>query len=104
MLTNPTPITTEPVPAKVYDKLHLYSLSAIHPTTDSGSMTVELLPATADGELATGDKVQRMSCPLYPALNEVPELAAAFAAVLAAIPATQAWLASQNQQEETPNE
>ena len=104
MLDNPTPITTEPVPAKVYDKLHLYSLSAIHPTTDSGNITVELLPATADGELATGDKVQRMSCPLYPALSEVPELAAAFAAVLAAIPATQAWLASQNQQEEQPNE
>ena len=102
MLTNPTPITTEPVPAKVFDKLHLYSLNAIHPTGDSGSITVELLPATADGELATGDKVQRTSCPLYPALNEVPELAAAFAAVLAAIPATQAWLAAQ--QEEAPSE
>lgn len=95
MLTNPTPITTEPVPAKVFDKLHLYSLSAMHPSQSSGSIQVELLPATADGELATGDKVQRMSCPLYPALNEVPELAAAFAAVLAAIPATQAWLAAQ---------
>lgn len=104
MLTNPTPIETPAVAAKVYDKLHLYSLNAIHPTTDSGSITVELLPATADGELATGDKVQRLTCPLYPALAEVPELAAAFAAVLAAIPATQAWLASQNQQEETPNE
>ena len=104
LLPNQTPITTEPVPAKVFDKLHLYSLSAIHPTGDSGSITVELLPATDSGELATGDKVQRMSCPLYPALNEVPELAAAFSAVLAAIPATQAWLASQNQQEEAPNE
>lgn len=95
MLTNPNPIQTEPVPAKVFDKLHLYSLTAMHPTTGSGSITVELLPATADGELASGDKVQRLSCPLYPAMNEVPELAAAFAAVLAAIPATQAWLAAQ---------
>lgn len=103
MLTNPNPIQTEPVPAKVFDKLHLYSLSAIHPTTDSGSITVELLPATADGELATGDRVQRMSCPLYPALNDVPELAAAFAAVLAAIPATQAWLAAQTT-EDAPSE
>lgn len=96
MLQNPTPITTQPVPAKVFDKLHLYGLSAIRPTTDSGSITVELLPATADGELAPGDKVQRITAPLYPALNEVPELAAAFAAVLAAIPATQAWLAAQS--------
>jgi hypothetical protein len=38
-----------------------------------------------------------MSCPLYPALNEVPELAAAFAAVIAAIPATQAWLAAEQE-------
>ena len=103
MLDNPTPITTEPIPAKVFDKLHVYSLTAIQPTGDSGSITVELLPATADGELASGDNVQRMSCPLYPALNEVPELAAAFQAVIAAIPATQAWLNAQNQ-EETTNE
>jgi hypothetical protein len=97
MLTNPNPITTEPVAAKTFDKLHLYSLTAIQPTgdSDSGSITVELLPATADGELATGDNVQRVSCPLYPAINEVPELAAAFAAVIAAIAATQAWLAAE---------
>ena len=103
MLDNPTPITTEPVPAKTFDKLHLYSLVAMHPTGDSGSITVELLPATADGELATGDNVQRMSCPLYPAINEVPELAAAFNAVIAAIPATQAWLAAQTT-EDAPSE
>lgn len=105
LLNNQTPIEVPAVAAKVYDKLHPYSLNVMHPTpTDSGSITIELLPATADGELATGDRVQRMSCPLYPALSEVPELAAAFNAVLAAIPATQAWLASQNQQEEAPNE
>lgn len=104
MLDNPNPITVEPIPAKVFDKLHLYSLVAMHPTGDSGSIQVELLPATADGELASGDKVQRLTCPLYPALSEVPELAAAFAAVLAAIPATQAWLAAQQPQEEAVNE
>ncbi len=103
MLNNPTPLTTEPVPAKVFDKLHVYSLSAIQPTADSGSITVELLPATESGELASGDNVQRISAPLYPAMSEVPELAAAFQAVLAAIPATQAWLNAQNQ-EETTNE
>lgn len=105
LLNNQTPIEVPAVAAKVYDKLHPYSLNVMHPTpTDSGSITVELLPATDSGELATGDKVQRMSCPLYPALNEVPELAAAFAAVLAAIPATQAWLAAQQSQEDAPSE
>ena len=102
MLTNPNPIQTEPVPAKVFDKLHLYSLNAIQPTGDSGSITVELLPATADGELANGSLVQKMTAPLNPEImQEIPELAAAFAAVLAAIPATQAYLASQQEQ---PNE
>jgi hypothetical protein len=104
MLTNPTPIVTEPVPSKTYDKLHVYTLSAIQPTADSGSITVELLPATEAGELATGDQVQRMTAPLSPEIMaEVPELKAAFDAVIAAIPATQAYLASQ-QQEETSNE
>ena len=97
LLPNQTPIETPAVAAKVYDKLHLYSLTAIQPTGNSGSIQVELLPATADGELASGDRVQRMSCPLYPAITEVPELAAAFAAVIAAIPATQAWLAAEQE-------
>jgi hypothetical protein len=97
MLTNPNPIVTEPVAAKTFDKLHLYSLVAMHPTADSGSITVELLPSTSAGELASGENVQRLSVPLYPALNEVPELAAAFAAVIAAIPAVRAWLAAEQE-------
>ena len=102
MLTNPNPITTEPVAAKVYDRLHVYTLSAIQPTADSGRITVELLPATESGELANGSLVQKMTAPLTPEIMAaVPELAAAFAAVLAAIPATQAYLASQQEQ---PNE
>jgi uncharacterized protein YecA (UPF0149 family) len=102
MLTNPNPIETPAVAAKVYDRLHVYSLSAIQPTADSGSITVELLPATESGELANGSLVQRMTAPLTPEIMAaVPELAAAFAAVLAAIPATQAYLASQ---QEVPNE
>ena len=103
MLTNPNPITTEAVEAKVYDRLHVYSRSAIQPTADSGSITVELLPATADGELANGSLVQKMTAPLTPEIMAaVPELAAAFEAVIAAIPATQAYLAAQ--QEEAGNE
>lgn len=103
MLTNPTPITTEPVAAKVFDKLHVYTLNAIQPTTDSGSISVELLPATAEGELANGSLVQKMTAPLNPEIMAaVPELKAAFDAVLAAIPATQAYLATQ--QEEQPSE
>jgi len=100
MLTNPNPIETPAVAAKVYDRLHVYTLSAIQPTTDSGSITVELLPATADGELASGSLVQKMTAPLDPEIMQaVPELAAAFAAVLAAIPATMAYLAAQQEEQ-----
>jgi hypothetical protein len=56
LLPNQTPIETPAVAAKTYDKLHLYSLTAIQPTGDSGSITVELLPAhrqTANSPVAT---------------------------------------------------
>lgn len=95
MLNNPHPLTTEPIPAKVFSKLHVYSLSAFQPSVSSGSITVELLPATQSGELASAENIQSITAPLYPTMNEVPELAAAFQAVLAAIPPTQAWLANQ---------
>ena len=97
MLNNPNPIETPAVAAKVYDKLHVYTLAAIQPDQNSGNITVELLPATDSGELASGDKVQRISVPLYPAINEVPELADAFAAVLAAIPAVLSWQAAEQE-------
>jgi hypothetical protein len=98
MLTNPTPITSDPVPARVFDRLHVLSLSATAPSTESGVLTVELIPSTQDGILAPMNTVQRISCPLYPTLNEVPQLKAAFEAVLAAIPATQAYIAAQQTQ------
>jgi hypothetical protein len=102
MITNPIPITSDPVPARVFDRLHVLSLTANSPKSDFGVLTVELIPSTEDGVLAPLSTVQRISCPLHPTLDEVPELQAAFAAVLSAIPATQAYLASQ--QEETSNE
>lgn len=95
MITNPTPIVTEPIPSKTFDKLHVYSLTAIQPEAGAGSITIELLPATATGELAPSSEVQKLTCPLYPAIEEVPELAEAFAAVLAAIPAVRAWMTAQ---------
>jgi hypothetical protein len=103
MITNPNPITIEPTPAKVFDKLHVYTLTAIQPTVDSGSISVELLPATSDGEIANGSFVQKVTAPLNPEiLDAVPELKEAFEAVLAAIPAVQTYL--NNKKEETTNE
>lgn len=91
MITNPTPLETPAVEAKVYTKLHVAELHAISPTTTSGVLAVRLRPATDSGELAPKELEQFHRIALFPTMNEVPELAAAFQAVLAAIPAVIAW-------------
>ena len=101
MITNPNPIEQPAVQAKVFNKLHVYTISAIQPSANSGSIAVELIPATSDGELSLGNTVQRFFCELHPTLEQVPELATAFDAIMAAIPATLAW---QAQQKEATNE
>lgn len=92
MITNPNPITTDPVPAKVYDQLYVASLTATQSKQYGGHIICELLPMTSSGELAPRDTVQRISCHMEPAMAAVPELEAAFNAVIAAIPATKAWI------------
>jgi hypothetical protein len=100
MITNPNPITTEPVPTKVYDQLYVASLTATQSKQYGGHIICELLPMTASGEIAPREMVQRISCHLEPAMNAVPELASAFAAVVAAIPATRAWLNAQGNRQQ----
>jgi hypothetical protein len=56
LLPNQTPIETPAVAAKVYDKLHLYSLTAIQPTGDSAAASPWsfcLPPQTANSPVAT---------------------------------------------------
>jgi len=97
MITNPTPIEIPAAESKTYDKLHIFSLNARQPSATTGSIFVDLLPATSSGELADERLMQRISVTLHPALEQVPELQAAFDAVIAAIPAVLAWQASQVQ-------
>jgi hypothetical protein len=92
MIPNPNPIEVPAVEAKTYDKLHIFSLIARQPSASTGDITLELLPATSSGDLADEHLVQRISVTLHPALEQVPELAAAFEAVISAIPAVIAWM------------
>lgn len=101
MIPNPTPVITDPVPSKTYDELWIYSLTAISPTVDSGRISIELLPYNRTlNELGPSDaKVAISTDRFFQALQEVPELAAAFNAVIAAVPATRAWIEAQQDNE-----
>lgn len=101
MIPNPTPVITDPVPSKTYDELWIYSLTAISPTVDSGRISIELLPYNRTlNELGPSNaKLTLTTDKFFQALQEVPELAAAFNAVIAAVPATRAWIEAQQ-----PNE
>jgi hypothetical protein len=95
MLNNPIPIVTEPIPAKIFDKLHPYSLHVIQESNGYGSIYLELIPCNASGEFAGIS--QKITCPLTSGiLQAVPELQTAFDAVIAAIQPTKLWLDSQN--------
>lgn len=91
-ISNPAPIELPPVPAKVYNKLHVLSLTARQPTATRGNITFKLIPTTEDGEFANQELVKHYDAPLYPTAEEVPELAAVFEAINAAIPAVINWL------------
>ena len=95
MINNPNPITTEPVPSKVFDKLHPYYLSVTQNIDGTGTIAIELIPCNENGEVAPVS--EKIICPLTTdSLQAVPELQSAYNAVIAAIPATKAWLNSQN--------
>lgn len=95
MLNNPNPIVTDPVPAKIFDKLHVYSLNATQEADGTGMIYLELIPCNNSGEFAPVS--EKITCPLSPAtLQAIPELKTAFDAIIAAISPTKAWLNSQN--------
>lgn len=104
MITNPTPIVTEAVPLKTYDELWIYSLNAMSPSTSSGSITIELLPYNRSlNELGPSDaKITLTTDKFFEALEQVPELAAAFQAVINAVPATRQWIADKAEQDSRP--
>ena len=104
MITNPTPIVTEAVPLKTYDELWIYSLNAISPTTSSGSITIELLPYNRSlNELGPSNaRIVLSTDKFFEALEQVPELTAAFQAVIAAIPAPRQWIADKAEQDSRP--
>lgn len=102
----PEPIVIPPTPEKVYPNLWIYSLSIIAPTTDSGRIQAEFLPFNyANEEIGPSDgKIAISTDKLWQAIQEVPEVAQAFTAIMNCASPLMNWIATQNQPEEISNE
>ena len=104
MIPSEQPVTVPAVAEKTFDQQWVYNLIVHAPTPTSGRVSIELLPYNAQsGELGPSDLMVTMSTDkLWEAIAAVPEMAAAFEAVIAAVPPMKAWIATQ--QEEQPSE
>lgn len=71
-----------------------FATNAKSPT--EGDIYIRSVPMAADGELAQ-DRAAVTRCNLWQAAAEIPEAAAALAAVMTALPLIEEWAATQNQ-------
>lgn len=105
MITNDNPVTIPAVAEKTFDEQWVYNLIVHAPTPTTGRVAIELLPYNEETkEIGPSQFMQSFSTDkLWEAVEEVPEMQAAFAAIIAAVPAMKAWLAAQQNQEQAPN-
>jgi len=91
------PIVVPAVPAETYTEQWIYNLVVHSPAINSGRVQIQLLPfdptvpKIGPGELLENIETDR----LWDAVAEVPEVAAAMQAVLAAVGPLRAWIAAQ---------
>jgi hypothetical protein len=98
------PIVVPPVPGETYTEQWIYNLVVHSPAINSGRVQIQLLPfdptvpKIGPGELLENIETDR----LWDAVAEVPEVAAAMQAVLAAVGPLRAWIAAQVEPESEP--
>jgi len=102
------PVTVPPVEAKTFDALWLYSLTALMPSSDAGQLSAEFIPVNSTtGDMLPEGKQTILVNDLPKALAEIPELQAAFAAIVMAVGPVKEWLAAQalalQEQQEDPS-
>jgi len=91
------PIVVPAVPAETYTEQWIYNLVVHSPAINSGRVQIQLLPfdptvpKIGPGELLENIETDR----LWDAVAEVPEVAAAMQAVLAAVGPLRDWIAAQ---------
>jgi hypothetical protein len=93
------PIVFPAVPEVTFPNLWIKRLLLESTAVDQGKMEAEFLPYNADTKrIGPTSFAQKMSTDeLWKAIEEVPEVAAAYAAILDSVPPMMAWLASRNQ-------
>lgn len=97
-LTNPTVVTTEPIPAKEFPHLWLYNILVHSPSTTTGRILIETLPYNGDTK-EIGNGIHRETIQtdkLWEAVNEVPEVAQAMLAIFQALEPLRTWIDAQN--------
>ena len=104
MLLFDQPIVAPPKEPKVYPIVWIRNLQIqAHDPTGEGKLYLEIVPMAEDRELLYSGTIEIKTDTLYQAMNEVPELAQAFGAILAAVKPLKAWIDSQKELGE-PNE
>jgi hypothetical protein len=95
----PNPVVIPSTHEKVFDTSWIYTIQVIAPSVDSGRVCIEVLPFNGEtGEIAPSAYLRRIETDkLMSAIDEVPEVAEAFQAILAAIEPLEAWIEQQKQ-------
>ena len=93
-----TPIVIPAIPEKTFSEQWVYNLNVHAPTPTTGYVNIELLPYNGDTqEIGAGSLMQPVRTDkLWQAVNEVPEVAIAFQAVIDSVEPLRAWIEALN--------
>jgi hypothetical protein len=94
------PIVVPATPEREFPIAWIRSLQiTAHDPNSEGAISLEILPMSVGRELHFPSAINLQTDTLYAAMEDVPELQAAFAAILAAVKPLQAWIAEQQEGE-----
>ena len=93
-ITNETPVVIPPTAEKSFPHQWIYNLSCHCPSNTQGRISIELIPYNADtSEFGPSSGLEVVTTDaLWEAINEVPEVAAAFTAVIDSVEPLRTWV------------
>lgn len=97
-ISNPNPLVIPSTLEQSFSDLWLYNIIIHAPSATSGRVCIETLPYNGDTqEIGSGQyMVPIQTDQLWKAADEVPEVAAAMAAIFAAVEPLRAWIDTNN--------
>ena len=93
-ITNETPVVIPSTAEKSFPHQWIYNLSCHCPSISQGTISIELIPYNADtSEFGPSSGLEVVTTySLWEAISEVPEVAAAFTAVIDSVEPLRAWV------------